>query len=52
MEIIRNADGSCWSLFPKVDITTMTTPLRPGGRRCESVEAPTTRLLHPGEGGL
>jgi len=34
MEIIRNADGSCWSLFPKVDITTMTTPLRPRRRRC------------------
>jgi len=29
MEIIRNADGSLLVPIPEVDITTMTTPLRP-----------------------
>jgi len=48
----QKCDGSLLSLFPKVDITTMTTPLSPGGRRCGECRAPTTRLLHPGEGAI
>ncbi|MGP8009572.1 MAG: hypothetical protein ACLPKZ_04870, partial [Acidimicrobiales bacterium] len=51
MEIIRNADGSLLVPIPEgrhhdSDDDTVT-PVADGG----DVEAPTTRLLHPGEGG-
>jgi hypothetical protein len=52
MEIIRNADGSLLVPIPEErhhegDDTTDA----PIADSAEGVEAPTTRLLHPGEGG-
>jgi len=52
MEIIRNADGSLLVPIPEGrhhDDDDATEA--PAGDGAESVEAPTTRLLHPGEGG-
>jgi hypothetical protein len=52
MEIIRNADGSLLVPIPEgrhheSDNATDA----PSDDSAEAVEAPTTRLLHPGEGG-
>lgn len=52
MEIIRNADGSLLVPIPEgrhheSDDATDA----PAGDAVDAVEAPTTRLLHPGEGG-
>jgi hypothetical protein len=52
MEIIRNDDGSLVVPIPEGrhhDSDDATDA--PAGEAAEAVEAPTTRLLHPGEGG-
>ena len=51
MEIVRNADGSLLVPVPEGRHHDGDETDPPVGDAVDVVEAPTTRLLHPGEGG-
>jgi hypothetical protein len=51
MEIIRNADGSLLVPIPEGRHHESDDPADGADGATEGVEVPTTRLLHPGEGG-
>jgi hypothetical protein len=52
MEIIRNPDGSLVVPIPEGrHHETDDAAVAPGGESAETAAEPTTRLLHPGEGG-
>jgi hypothetical protein len=55
VEIVRNADGTLVVPIQQVrhhaDEVTESSPANPDGEEGVASESPTTRLLHPGEGG-